>query len=67
MTWVRLQSSHLEAVAQEGDDLMVRFRNGRIYSYRGAGKHLQALIEAESAGSYLHREVRPNHDATWIR
>jgi hypothetical protein len=53
-----VDSSNLEAVGADGDDLLVRFKRGGVYRYRGAGHLLPSLLAAESAGRFLARFVR---------
>jgi len=54
-----LESSMISHVDADGDDLLVRFRNGgKLFRYPGQGKHLDTLKNSESAGKYFHQHLR---------
>ena len=53
-----LLSSNVSAAAQRGDDLIIRFHNGSIYSYAGQGKNYLQLIAAASHGKWVWRFLR---------
>lgn len=57
-----LDSSNLAGAGERDGFLVVRFRSGGAYRYRGAAGLLDALLRAPSAGSFFHREVRGKFD-----
>lgn len=62
-----IQSSQIESLGHDGDTLAVAFRNGGVYHYHGVSAEQYAqLLAAESAGSYLHKQIKPNHKFTRI-
>jgi len=64
MEWTSVTSSNLDAVAVDGNDLLVRFSHGGIYRYTGAASHFDALTTAESPGRYLNQNIKPYYPAT---
>jgi hypothetical protein len=47
-----------------GDDLIVTFTSGNSYRYEGVGEEMiRELIEADSPGQYLVKEIKPNFEA----
>lgn len=58
---VNVSSSNIESVGyDEGSQTVcVKFLNGSIYTYKGVPKHeFEALKDAPSVGSYLHRNFK---------
>ena len=53
-----LFSSNVSAAAKRGDDLIIRFHNGSIYSYANQGKNYLQLIAASSHGKWVWRFLR---------
>lgn len=70
---MRRQALASASVASVGYDattetLEVEFRNGNVYQYLGVAKRLYwALMSAESAGSFLNREIRDSHEFVRVR
>lgn len=62
-----MKSSYLEAVGQDGSDLVVKFQSGKTFRYEGAGQHFNAMRAAESAGKYFHAHIKGNHPATEVK
>ncbi|MBB2991073.1 hypothetical protein FHR72_002546 [Mycolicibacterium iranicum] len=45
------------------EELYVEFSNGRIYVYSGVPQSTyDELFTADSKGSYMNREIKPNYD-----
>lgn len=56
-----ISSSNVEAVGhdEESETLRVWFLNGSIYDYSGVNSmEFEALRDAPSVGSYLHRNIK---------
>lgn len=63
MTWQPLKSSNLAACDYANGDLLVRFKGGGEYRYRGVPEEVyQGLLTAESPGRYLQSEVISTYD-----
>lgn len=61
-----VDSTSIEAVGydENAHELYVRFLGGRTYVYSGVSTYTHdAFLSAPSKGSYLNREVKPNHEA----
>ncbi len=59
--WYPLRSSNLRRCAYdpETERLQVEFLSGQTYAYDGVPASVfQGLLEAPSAGSYFHREIK---------
>ncbi len=59
-----VDSSNIEAIGYDSDqrDLYVQFHGGRIYVYADVPEQIyQELLQADSKGSYLNRELKPNY------
>lgn len=54
-----VQSSNISAVAKDGKDLLVKFKNGTEYRYSDAGDHYDGLIGADSVGRHFGVHIRP--------
>jgi hypothetical protein len=57
----RVDSSVLDIVDYDDEEhvLKVRFRSGRVYHYYNVPRaHFEALLQAESKGSYFNRVIR---------
>jgi hypothetical protein len=62
--WHRVSSSNVEAVRRLGPDLEVRFQGKRrqpvrTWRYEGAGRLLESLLAAPSAGKFVWHVLRP--------
>lgn len=55
-----VESSMISAVGQEGDDLLVKFKNGgKTFRYPGKASHYARLCDPEeSCGKYFHQNLR---------
>lgn len=58
---MKTNSSNIDAVAKEGDDLCIRFHSGKCYRYIGAGEHYYDMLAADSKGTFLNTEVKPHY------
>lgn len=59
-----VDSSNIASIGYEDDsaDLYVEFVSGRRYVYAGVSRAtFDELSQADSKGSYLNREIKPNH------
>lgn len=57
-----VKSSNITSVAVEGDDLIVTFRGGGTYRYRGAARHHDDLVRADSPGKHLRANVMGKYE-----
>lgn len=54
-----VESSNIEAIGHEGDQLFVRFKGGGLYAYSGVPARIGVeMAGAKSPGSYFHANVR---------
>lgn len=53
-----VDSSNLQSIAISGNDLIIKFVNGRIYRYYGAAKEYNSLLNASSKGTYFSNNIR---------
>lgn len=59
LEWVQVVSTNLAAVAWDGEDLWVRFLDGRTYCYLRVPQDVYlGLLRADSKGQYLDRNVK---------
>lgn len=55
-------SSNLDEIGHDEDGLLVRFKNGQLWRYRGVSEATyQALQAAPSIGSAFHKLVRSQY------
>lgn len=61
MNWNKVESSNIEALAYEGDQLFVKFHNGRVYSYESVTiDTFSFLLKAESVGRTFNQTIKVN-------
>ena len=59
-----VDSSNIEAIGHDPDqrELYVQFQNGRTYVYADVSvQTYEEFLQADSKGSYLNREIKPNY------
>ena len=64
-----VESSNIEAVGYDDAtrSLTVKFKNGTTFRYDDVEpEHYENMISADSVGSYFHKNVRNDHEATRI-
>lgn len=62
-----VKSGQIESIGHTGDTLIVRFKNGGTYHYHGvSAETFDSMKEAKSVGSFLHRNIKPNHKFTKV-
>ncbi len=59
-----VNSSAISAVGVNEDDLIIRFHNGSMYSYKGAGGLFDKQVGANSRGRYFNRNVKGKYPFT---
>nr|WP_207626297.1 KTSC domain-containing protein [Mycolicibacterium wolinskyi] len=60
-----VDSSNVSRIGYDAatEDLYVEFSSGRIYVYsRVPQASYEELLAADSKGSYMNREIKPNYD-----
>lgn len=68
MKWV--DSSSIDRIGYDGNEheLWVRFTSGDTYVYSDVPPAVNAaFMRADSKGSYLNREIKPNYDYRRVR
>lgn len=50
-------SSNVSAIGEEGTNLIVRFHGGATYSYRGKANLLDAMLNSNSKGSFVWKNL----------
>ena len=63
-------SSNVEALGHDeaGRRLIVKYRGGVLWEYDGVDRaKVDALLAADSVGSFLHREIRGKHDGRRVQ
>jgi hypothetical protein len=59
-----LKSSNLKAAGFENGTLVVEFKKGSTWAYKGVPQETyDQLMAAESAGSFFHRNIRNVYEA----
>lgn len=53
-----VNSSVISAVGVNGNNLIIRFHNGSMYSYKGAGGLFDKQVGANSRGRYFNRNIK---------
>jgi hypothetical protein len=48
----------VSALGRSGDNLTVRFHNGSVYTYLGAGEEFAPMLRSNSKGRYLWSNIR---------
>ena len=51
-------SSNVSAVGVKGEDLIIRFHNGSVYSYRNRGNDYDKILQSNSKGKWVWRFLR---------
>lgn len=60
-------SSSIQGIDMQGDDLTVHFVNGGVYRYAGVGTDtMMEMLQAESVGSFFATEIRPNFNGVSV-
>jgi hypothetical protein len=62
---VYVDSSNVEAIGFDGEtrELWVQFVGGKAYIYSDVPEEVHAeFMQADSKGSYLNRELKPNYE-----
>ncbi len=57
----KVESSNILEIGYSGGILEVKFKNGGIYHYMDVPRTVyDRLMQAESKGSFLHAQIKPN-------
>lgn len=56
----KVESSNINAYGKDGEDLVVEFKKGTRYRYKGASKIWEELEAAPSKGSFISTNVKKN-------
>jgi phosphomannomutase len=65
LDWIDIESSHLEAIAHDGDldILYIRFHNGDIYKYHPVSAIVFIeLLNSASKGKFFVQNIKNNPD-----
>ena len=67
MQWVPVKSNWVQDVAYQDNSLFTRLRDGSTYRYLLVPQFkYQALIQHDSAGTYINEEIKPHHEVVEI-
>lgn len=62
MLTAKVESSTVEQIGWANDTLYVKFLKGGTYAYEQVPLDIyQQMVQAESAGKFLHREIKANY------
>ncbi len=54
-----VESSHIDAIGHHRGDLIVRFKGGKRYAYKGVPKDLHDdMLKAESVGRFFGSKIK---------
>ena len=64
---IPVQSTNVNSVGHDGQNLFVKFNNGSIYTYSGVPASVfQELLNAPSKGKFLHYRIKGVYPDTRI-
>lgn len=59
LNWTNVESSNIEALAHDGENLFVRFRSGKVYQYSEVEiECFSRLTAADSVGREFHTLIK---------
>ena len=59
MSWVSVDSSNIDKIKHENNNLYVLFSNGSIYEYIDVPHNIyQNMLTSQSKGKYLHQYIK---------
>lgn len=62
MTPIYITSSNIDCAAHDGEQLYIRFKNGKVYCYdRVSYSVFDAMVKSESPGKFFSSFVRPKY------
>lgn len=62
MKMIKVNSSNIESIGYEGNDLIVQFKTGNIYKYFNVEKTLyESLLNSDSKGQFLNSFIKGNY------
>ncbi|KAA6406021.1 KTSC domain-containing protein [Candidatus Tokpelaia sp.] len=63
-----INSGHIVSIGYENGILEVKFKDARIYQYRGVPEHVyRELMLASSKGAYLNKCIKGTYPSSEIR
>ncbi|WKX02763.1 KTSC domain-containing protein [Candidatus Mycoplasma mahonii] len=60
--WTNVSSTNVCAIAINGKDLLVGFKDKSVYNYIGAANNFKNIISSESIGKYVSEEISEKYD-----
>ena len=58
----KLESSDVHSVLRYGDDVRIRYNDGKVYNYSDVSeKKFNKLVNARSPGSFVHKNIKEKH------
>lgn len=61
MNFTYVNSSDLNGIAINGNNLIIKFNSGDIYEYIGAAREYDMLLNASSKGKYFYQFIKDNY------
>lgn len=62
-----VKSSNILGVGKDGDDLVVEFKGGSRYEFKGAAKHLEEILKISaddgSVGKWLNANIKGHYQS----
>lgn len=58
MQFTYVISTNINAIAINGNNLIIKFNNGAIYEFENAAKEFTNLINSSSKGKYFYQYIR---------
>lgn len=60
LNWLEISSTNIASFANNGTDLIIKFKSGAVYRYIDVDIELyKGFIGAESKGRYLNTHIKP--------
>ena len=67
INFVKVESSNIEKVGHDNEDLYVTYKSGNTYKYLGVPKEVyNNLLESESKGRFMNSAIKENYKYTKV-
>lgn len=66
MNFVHVNSTDINSVAINSNNLVIKFNSGELYEYINAVIEFDNLINAPSKGKYFHQHIKNNYTCVRI-
>lgn len=58
MEFIYVNSTDINGITVNGNNLIIKFNSGTIYEYKNAACEFSNLINADSKGKYFHQNIK---------